>query len=158
MKSSGIFVAFLLMCQMAVNAQEAIPASGGDGAGTGGSFSYTVGQVAYTAISSSSFSISEGVQQPYEISTGIEDDFAEFNLVLTIYPNPTSESLALQVDNYNHENLSYQLFDMQGKRIDSKQVLASTTIIGMKDLSASTYLLSVLYNTITVKTFRIVKN
>jgi len=54
--------------------------------------------------------------------------------------------------------LTYQLYDMQGKLLDSKQVVNSSTNIGMKNLPKSTYLLSVLDNNALIKTFRIIKN
>ena len=52
-----------------LQAQEAVLASGGDTSGSGGSISYSVGQVVYTTnTGTSGYSVAEGVQQPYEIS------------------------------------------------------------------------------------------
>ena len=59
-----------------LQAQEAIPATGGEASGSGGSASYTVGQVVYTTnVGTNGNSVAEGVQQPYEISvvTGIPE-------------------------------------------------------------------------------------
>ena len=55
-------------------AQEAIPAAGSNAIGSGGSVSYSVGQVVYTINTGTNGSVAEGVQQPYEISVvvGIE--------------------------------------------------------------------------------------
>jgi hypothetical protein len=49
----------------AVNAQEAISSAGGNGTGSGGSISYTTGQVAYSTFSGTTGSVAQGVQQVY---------------------------------------------------------------------------------------------
>ena len=58
-----------------LQAQNTIPASGGNATGTGGSVSYTVGQIVYTKSAGSNGSSAQGVQQPYEISvpTALEE-------------------------------------------------------------------------------------
>ena len=66
--------------------------------------------------------------------------------------------LNLSIGNYNNEKLTYLLYDMQGKLLDTKQVVNNSTTIGMQELPKSTYLLSLLDNNSLIKTFRIVKN
>lgn len=68
-------------------AQEKIIATGGDASGSGGSVSYSVGQVTYQTHIGTNGSVSEGVQQPYEISiiTGI-DEAEGINLTVLAYP------------------------------------------------------------------------
>jgi len=146
-----------LICSVGLYAQETVPATGGDATGSGGSSSYTLGQVVYTTNTGSNGSVAQGVQQPYEISTSVGIEVTEINLELVAYPNPTNNALSLNIGNYNNEKLTYQLYDMQGKLLDSKQVLNSSTTIGMVDLPVSTYLLNVLDNNSLIKTFRIIK-
>jgi len=152
-----IAVIFWLLATFELRAQETVPATGGDASGSGGSSSYTVGQVVYTETGTNG-SVAQGVQQPYEISTTIGIDVTEIKLDLVAYPNPTNNSLTLNIGNYSYEKLTYQLFDIQGKLLDSKQIVNSSTTIGMQDLPVSTYLLNVLDNSSLIKTFRIVKN
>jgi hypothetical protein len=147
-----------LICTVGLHAQEIVPATGGDATGAGGSSSYTVGQVVYTTNTGTNGSVAQGVQQPYEISTSVGIEVTAINLELVAYPNPTNNALTLNIGNYNNEKLTYQLYDMQGKLLDSKQVVNSTTTIGMQELPVSTYLLNVLDNNALIKTFRIVKN
>lgn len=66
MKLSAIII--LAMALTELKAQEAIPASGGNATGSGGSVSYSVGQVEYSSNTGSGGSVAAGVQQPYEIS------------------------------------------------------------------------------------------
>jgi len=147
-----------LICTVGLHAQETVLATGGDATGAGGSSSYTVGQVVYTTNTGTNGSVAQGVQQPYEISTSVGIEVTAINLELVAYPNPTNNALTLNIGNYNNEKLTYQLYDMQGKLLDSKQVVNSSTTIGMQELPVSTYLLNVLDNNALIKTFRIVKN
>ena len=148
----------LLLGIGSLHAQETVPATGGDASGTGGSSSYTVGQVIYTSSTGTNGSVAQGVQQPYEIFISSGMEIAEIKLELFAYPNPTNNVLTLNIGNYNNEKLTYQLYDMQGQLLNSKQVVSSHTTIGMKDLPTSTYLLHVIDNNSLIKTFRIIKN
>lgn len=139
-----------------LNAQEAVTASGGNASGSGGSISYTVGQVVYTSNKSSSGSISQGVQQPYEISivSGIED---LLGITLTAFPNPTTNNLTLKIENKEEKQFVASLFDINGKQL-SKQVIAnSETTIPMEQFSVSTYFLKVFDGKKEIKTFKIIK-
>jgi len=118
-----------------LQAQEAIPASGGNASGSSGTTSYTVGQVVYTTNTGTNGSVAQGVQQPYEISvvSGIEQ--AEYiQLECSAYPNPTTDFLTLKVENFDNENLSYQLFDISGKLLENKELTGNETPLGWQTL------------------------
>ena len=154
-------VTFLLLGLGVINAQETVTTTGGEASGMGGSSSYTVGQVVYTTNTGINGSVAQGVQQPYEIyvTTGVNQ--TAINLEMIVYPNPTTNYISLKVDastSLNNQNLSYQLFDMQGKVIENKKVTADNTIIKMEALPKATYFLKVTDNTKTVKTFKVIKN
>ena len=51
-----------------ISAQSGTITSGGDAAGSGGSVSFSIGQLDYTSISSAEGTVSQGLQHPYEIS------------------------------------------------------------------------------------------
>lgn len=159
MRSLGITIVtlFAILTTNELNAQEAVPATGGDATGSGGSSSYTVGQVVYTTNIGINGSVAQGVQQPYEIYTTVGIEVMGISLELAAYPNPVSNVLTLYIGNYNNEKLIYQLYDMQGKLLDSKQVVNSSTTVDIQDLPVSTYLLNVIDNSSLIKTFRIIK-
>lgn len=142
-----------------LQAQEAIPATGGNASGSGGSASYSVGQVVYTTNTGTNGSVAQGVQQPYEISviSGIEQAKG-INLICSAYPNPTTDFLTLNVENYDNENLSYQLFDISGKLLENKKLTSNETRIDMNNRVPAIYFLKVMDNQIEVKTFKIIKN
>ena len=142
-----------------LHAQEAILATGGEASGSGGSVSYSVGQVLYTTNTGTNGSVAEGVQQPYEISVvvGIEQA-KDINLICTAYPNPTTDLLTLEVEIAANENLFFQLYDMMGKLLVCKKLIDIKTTISMANLAPATYFLKVTDNQKVVKTFKIIKN
>lgn len=152
-------VFFLVMGMAGLYAQDAVPASGGDASGNGGTVSYTVGQVFYGMQKGSESSVAQGVQQPFEILvvTGIEQ--AKFiQLSCSVYPNPTTDYVTLKVQNYHSDDLAYQLFDPDGRLIERKKIGSEEETIPMSELSASIYFLKVLDGGVDVKTFKIIKN
>ena len=144
-----------------VSAQESLNATGGKASGSGGSVSYSVGQIVYlTKFSRNvSFVQVEGVQQPYEISvvTGIEEAKG-ISLSLTAYPNPTSDNLTLRISDVAISNLSYQLYDMQGRLLQHKKITGHKVSIKMSTLVPAIYFMKVFRNKIPIKTFKIIKN
>jgi len=153
-------VLFLGLGLTGLQAQTAVPATGGNASGSGGTVSYSVGQVAYTTnTGGSNGSVAQGVQQPFEISviTGLEEAKG-ISLSLSAYPNPTTDFLNLKVENYDNTNLSYQLFDMNGKLLESKKITGNQTSIVMSNLVPATYFVKVTESNKEVKTFKIIKN
>ena len=136
-----------------------IPATGGSATGSGGSVSYTVGQITYNTISGTNGTMAQGIQQPYEISvvTAIENA-REIILICAVYPNPTRGIIKLIVESFDHENLRFQLYDINGVLLRDKKVESRETEISMNNLSSSIYFLKVIFNNKEVKVFKIVKN
>jgi len=140
-----------------VDAQENINSTGGKATGTGGTVTYSVGQTVFNTSSSETGTVMEGVQQPYEIfiTTGIE--LATISLDLKVFPNPTTNILNLIVENEENE-LSYQLFNIDGKILQSEEINSKETKIELLDLKQSSYFLRVIEKDQIVKTFKIIKN
>jgi hypothetical protein len=141
------------------NGQEATPTSGGDAFGSGGSASYTIGQVVFTSNNNLSGIVSQGVQQPFEILvvSGIKSA-EEIYLECSVFPNPTNELINLRVANCKFENLSMQLYDTSGKLLQSKKVEGDETFISMVNFIPANYLIKVTQGNKEVKTFKIIKN
>ena len=138
--------------------QQAIVTTGADATGTGGTISYSVGQVVYQTHTGTSGSVTEGVQQPYEISVlSSVKDVTDITLTCSAYPNPTADYLTLKVDNYAFDNLRYQLFDMQGKLLESKIITSDETNIPMNVYTPATYLLNVIHPNNEITTLSIIK-
>ncbi len=142
-----------------VQAQTSIPASGGNASGSGGTVSYSVGQVVYTTNSNSNGSVAQGVQQPFEISviTGLEEALG-ISLELIVYPNPATDFIKLMIRNYEVKNLSYQLYDLNGSILQDDRIESNETQILMQNLKPSAYILKVIQGKKEIKTFKIIKN
>ena len=140
-----------------LKAQDAVPAAGGDITGTGGSAAISIGQVPYTTITGSGGSSNEGVQQPYVITvtTGIDKN-PDINL--SLYPNPSTAFINLNTGNQNLNNLSFELFDMQGKLLVNQTVTNRETLVQMTEFVPGIYFLKVIDNKSELKTFKIIKN
>ena len=138
--------------------QATILASGGEASGTTGSASYSIGQLITTTTTNSNGSVSAGVQQAFEISVTLGIDDTTINLTFAAYPNPTVDVLHLSISNFNQENLSYQLFNVQGQLLATKKVNNATTTIGMQSYAPAIYFLKVTSNNQAIKTFKIIKN
>jgi Secretion system C-terminal sorting domain len=139
--------------------QETIATSGGNFTGSGGSVSYTVGQVTFSTFYGTNGSVVQGVQQPYEISviTAVENT-EEIKVNCIVYPNPTKNTIKLSIESPDFDNMSYRLFDINGKLIQEMKVESEKTEISMHNLVPSIYFLRVIKNRKELKTFKIIKN
>lgn len=139
------------------SAQESSVSAGGDATGSGGSASYSIGQVAYISANDGSFSSSEGVQQPYEVSIVTAVNEMASTVSYTVFPNPTVSGVNLSLSE-NNGNLNVQLFNIEGKMISEEKINGLNTNVQMEALASGTYLLNVTDNKKVVKTFRVIKN
>lgn len=149
--------AFFFVQQL--KAQQATLSSGGNGSGTGGSFAYSVGQTVYTAQSNSAITLSIGVQQGFELFliTGLEDE-DRFGLAATVFPNPTSNYLTVEIKNYSPDTaMEIFLFDAKGQQMHRQQVVDVLTYLEMKHLSPALYMLKVIQGNKLVKVVKVIK-
>jgi len=164
-KKLKLCAVFLLVLGLTgLKAQEAVPAAGGIASGSGGSVSYSVGQVVYSTFTGTTGSVAQGVQQPYEISvvvTGLGPSNI-VNIECSAYPNPTKDFLTLKIDDQANRQYVYYLYDINGKLLKTETVQSTETRIDMSNLVISTYILKVqVKNSLSsqeMKTFKIRKN
>lgn len=157
MRKSAL-VLFTVFSVVTIQAQQAIVTSGGEASGYGGSSSYSVGQILYNSTTSTDHSISEGVQQSFEISRINNEETASVNLSAMVLPNPTSEFVVLTINDENFGNLSYTLNDVYGKMVGNASINLRDTPISMIRLATGIYILRVYRQNKTLITFKIIKN
>lgn len=150
------YLLFLLLGFSYTYAQQSVNTSGGDGTGTGGSISFSVGQVDYVTASGAHGSVSQGVQQSIEIYTLGTDDIPSIKLELSIYPNPTTDLLFIKNEN-SEITFHYQLFDITGKTVASSSKMVQGDQIDMTSFVSGTYLLRIQTNNNLTKSFKIIK-
>jgi hypothetical protein len=159
MKTTKILLVCIAMGMGLTNirAQEATAASGGTASNNSGTVNYSIGQIVYTANSGATGSVSQGIQQPYEIYNLGTDDFPNISLKMLIYPNPTMTSVNLQIQGLTYDKMEYQLFDIMGKEISNQKISQSETQIPLENLPSATYLLNVSNQNKIIKSFKIIK-
>jgi len=146
-----------LLAPFLIISQEIISSFGGDSSGSGGTSSYTIGQVFFNTIESDNGSLVQGVQQPFEFQTLSNPALVTVQLIAVTYPNPTTDYVVLKITDIALENLQYTLFDINGKTIVSKAINSFSTQITMKNFVIGMYLLKLTKNNQTIKTFKIIK-
>ncbi|MCK5538314.1 MAG: T9SS type A sorting domain-containing protein [Bacteroidales bacterium] len=151
------FLFFFTFVLTNVQAQETISASGASVSGNSGSLSYSVGQLVYSQIGENKGSAIQGVHQPYEISVVSGINLAEqISLSCSVYPNPTSDYLTLELKNYNDEDMHYQLLNLSGKLLETKKLISNKTIISMEKYKPAIYFLKVTNNNKNSIIFKII--
>lgn len=156
-KLSAVLLFFLGLTGL--QAQESINTSGSNVSGEGGSVSYSIGQIVYTTNTGTSGFVVQGVQQPFEISviTGLEEAKV-INLSVSAYPNPTTGYLTLSFGEFDISNLSYQLYDLNGKLLRNEKPSGYKTQINMSNYVPATYFVKIISGNQSIKTFKIIKN
>lgn len=151
-------ILLLLVALAASYAQQSVNTSSGKGSGSGGTVSYSVGQIVYSVNSAATGFIVEGVQQPYEISvvTSIETA-GGISLKCMAYPNPVRDHLILEIEYPDYNYLSYTLIDPEGRILVNKKIIDVSTSVSMQGLVPACYFLIVYQKGIVTETFKIIK-
>jgi len=154
----GLF-AFLLG-SASIQAQTAVSASGGNATGTGGSVAYTIGQVTYTNFEGESGSINLGVQQPnLFLTVGTQE--LDITISASVFPNPASTSASLKLEGESassiEDDLTLNLYDLNGKLVMQQAIKTVITTIPMDQLTNGVYVLQVTRKNIEIKSFKIFK-
>lgn len=158
MKNKILITSFLIWGVNNMKAQETANAAGGDANGLGGTAAYSVGQVVYTDVKSASGAMAQGVQQLYDVVITGGNTNTDINLLVSVYPNPSTAFINLNVGKQDLQNLSFQLFDVQGKLLINQKIYAVETSIMMEAFATGSYFLKVIDKNSEVKNFKINKN
>ncbi len=130
----------ILFTSFISHAQNNTVASGTTATGSTGSATYSIGQIVYQTNNGSSGTISQGMQQAFEIVTLSTNDVPQIQLVAIVYPNPTTSTLTVCNDQVDHMNL----VDLVGKKVMvNKIVTGGKCLLDLSQLSNGIYILNV---------------
>ena len=156
------FSFILLLCSSSsLFAQEGTNAAGGEATGNGGTASFSIGQIDYTASSTEGGSISEGIQQTYEVEVVLGTTISEETNSAVGFPNPASGLVTLRVVGFEIKNMSDALYDITGKIIAQQKLTDTETAVNMEEEASGLYLLKIIdssNNNQEIKTFKIINN
>ena len=146
-------VLFSLLATGSLSAQEVVSTQGDSYSNVSGSIDFTLGEVIIATESDGTNYLTQGFHQTNWNFVGLED-FAP-NYEATIFPNPTSEVLNIRTSTF--ENVTYTLYDAQGKLVLQNVLSAEQTPIQVGQLAPGSYSLILNNQTQNLKTFKLVK-
>lgn len=144
---------------LGVAGQRGTVAAGGDAFGSTGKVSYSVGQIEYNAISTSSDgAVYQGIQQAYEITdaTGISE--SELSQGITLYPNPASDVLYLKFELSRLVSPRFAVMSVDGKLLLFGEVTQNFEQLNLESLTKGVYLVNVYSSEKLIKSFNLIKN
>ncbi|MBK6284487.1 MAG: T9SS type A sorting domain-containing protein [Draconibacterium sp.] len=140
-----LFIFLVLTFYQHTSAQQVISSAGTNSIGTDVQLSWTLGETVTESLTGPNFILTQGFHQGNLKVTAIGIN-PNAGFLISVYPNPVLSELILEVSTSGNPNLSYQLFDLEGKLIISQKVENFPEIINMNIYSSGTYLLKIIRN------------
>ena len=152
MKKHTLFV-LTLLSTLAVTAQEVVSTQGDSYSNASGNIDFTIGEVIINTGTDGTNDLTQGFHQTTWNFVGLEDHAPSYEA--TIFPNPTSEVLNIRTSTF--ENVTYTLYDAQGKLVMQDLLSAAQTPIQVSQLALGSYSIILANETQNLKTFKLVK-
>lgn len=148
----------LLLCSLCtaagLNAQEVISTQGESYSTANGNIDFTIGEVIISTGTNGTNTLTQGFHQTNWNFVGLEDHSPGYQV--SIFPNPSSDVLNIQAEMF--ENVSYRLYDAQGKLVLQDLLSAELTPIRVIDLPVGSYSLTLTSEREILKTFKLIKH
>jgi len=149
-----LLLLFCISYTLTATAQQAVSVQGGTYSTAAGQLDFSLGEVAISTISTTNYSLTQGVLQP-ALTTLNVDEFER--LSIKIYPNPSTDFINIKLLNF--DSLAYTLYDIQGRRLKQATITNRFAAVNLQDLAHGVYLLKVENSqNDKQKTYRIIKN
>ena len=147
------FLLFSLFATISVTAQEIVSTQGDSYSNASGNIDFTIGEVVINTGTDGTNDLTQGFHQTNWYFVGLEDHSPSYEA--TIFPNPTSEVLNIRTSTF--ENVTYTLYDAQGKLVMQDILSAEQTPIQVGQLAPGSYSLRLNNQTQNLKTFKLIK-
>jgi hypothetical protein len=151
-----LILAFILLSP-GVTAQQVIIPTGKSTFGSGGTFTYTIGQSFCHIESGVNGTVCHGVHQPFEISEPLNSNLPE-GLTCMVYPNPARDVLLVRTDINKSRGWQCLLYNNEGKKLLEMEITSGLMKIPMAEFSSSSYVLIIRANGENLKSYKIIKN
>jgi len=153
LKNTFTFIFFLLLTSACVTAQEIVATQGDSYTNSSGSIDFTIGEVIINAGTDGANDLTQGFHQTNWNFVSIEDHVSSYEAI--IFPNPTSAILNIRTGSF--ENVTYTLYDAQGKLVLQDKLSSVQTPIQVSQLAPGSYSLTLSTATQNLKTFQLIK-
>jgi hypothetical protein len=159
MKRRVFFIVLILtICTVStITAQQVISSAGASATGTGVQLSWTIGEPVIETFTGTSAILTQGFHQSKLTVTAVDPTLFP-GLDVSVYPNPVSTQLRYKISGERIQNLSYRLFNAEGKAILNKTVENPEELINMEIYTSGIYLLKFFRQDDPLKTFKIIKD
>ena len=146
-------VLFLFFSSLAVSAQEVVATQGESYSNASASIDFTIGEVIINTGTDGTNDLTQGFHQTNWNFLGLEDFAPNYEAIS--FPNPTQEVLNIRTSMF--ENVTYTLYDAQGKLVMQNILSAEQTPIQVGQLAPGSYSLTLNNETQNLKTFKLIK-
>jgi hypothetical protein len=146
-------VLFSFFVSIAVTAQEVVATQGESYTNAGANIDFTIGEVIINTGTDGTNDLTQGFHQTNWNFLGVEDFAPDYEA--SIFPNPTSDVLNIRTSSF--ENVTYTLYDAQGKLVMQNILSAEQTPIQVSQLDPGSYSLTLNNETQNLKTFKLIK-
>lgn len=143
----------LLFCSLDQHAQSSFVSSGKQIDNSYGSISYSVGAVFFVA-RNQGLIITEGIQQSYTIHAIPNKSL----LRVALFPNPTIDLIYFKVENLYYKNLSYRVYDVNGRFITSGKILNEQSVLSLQNFPSNIFVVKVFRDEMEEQSFKIIKS
>ena len=152
MKKSIILL--VLSSALKTTAQEVVATQGDSYSNTSAQIDFTIGEIIINTESDGVNTLTQGFHQTNWNFVGLENHTPEYEA--TIFPNPTSDILNIRTSTF--ENVTYTLYDAQGKLILQDKLSSEQTPIKVSQLAPGNYSITLTNEIQNLKTFKLVKS
>ena len=134
-------------------AQEIVSTQGDSYTNGSGSIDFTIGEVVINTVTDGTNDLTLGFHQTNWNFLGVEDFAPNYEAI--IFPNPTEDVLNIRTSAF--ENVTYTLYDAQGKLVMQDKLSAEQTPIQVSQLAPGSYSITLNNETQILKTFKLIK-
>ena len=134
-------VLFSLFASISVSAQEVVSAQGESYSNASAKIDFTIGEVVINTGTDGTNELTQGFHQTNWNFVGLEDYAPDYQV--TIFPNPTQDVLNIRTSTF--ENVTYTLYDAQGKLVLQNILSAEQTPIQVSQLAPGAYSLELIF-------------
>ena len=147
------FVLFSLFVTITVSAQEVVSTQGDSYSNASGNIDFTIGEVIIDTGTDGTNDLTQGFHQTNWNFLGVEDFAPDYEVLF--FPNPTEDVLNIKTSTF--ENVTYTLYDAQGKLVMQDKLSAEQTPIQVSQLAPGNYSITLSNGTQELKTFKLIK-
>lgn len=149
-----ILVFVSLFISLFVVSQDVVSTQGDSYSNANASIDFTIGEVVISTGSDGTNDITQGFHQTKWSYVGLENHSPKYDV--TIFPNPTED--VLNVQTLQFDNVTYMIFDVNGKLILHDKLSEEITAIEVGQLAPGSYSLILKDNQQKLKTFKLIKS